>query len=194
MRYVTTVDGIEHQVAIGGPRLVEIDGRAYTVDLESIDGGFQYSLLVGSASYEVYVEWCPDRQVCYVMIEGQRYEVRLAESRPGPAGQIRQAVPLTISEARVTSPMPGLVAAVLVQVGQQVRAGEGLLLLEAMKMENEIRAPMNGVVHEVAVAPGQRIAQSDLLVRIGLPPDEEKAPTPPVTDTEPGSEAKSAAP
>jgi pyruvate carboxylase subunit B len=63
--------------------------------------------------------------------------------------------------------MPGVVVAVLVQMGQEVRSGEGLLILEAMKMENEIRATRSGAVEAVYVAPGQRVSQDDLLLRIG---------------------------
>jgi biotin carboxyl carrier protein len=62
--------------------------------------------------------------------------------------------------------MPGLVVAVLVEEGQAVQSGEGVVILESMKMENEIRAPRTGIVTEVAVVPGQRLQQEDLLLRI----------------------------
>ena len=60
--------------------------------------------------------------------------------------------------------MPGKVVAVLVAVGQRVDAGAGLVVLEAMKMENEFRATANGVITEVHVAPGQAVDAGDLLV------------------------------
>jgi pyruvate carboxylase subunit B len=59
--------------------------------------------------------------------------------------------------------------AVLVEEGQQVRTGEGLLILEAMKMENEIRAPLNGLLEKVNVVPGQRVSHEEVLVRIVSP-------------------------
>jgi biotin carboxyl carrier protein len=62
-----------------------------------------------------------------------------------------------------------MVVAVLVEAGQSVRTGEGLLILEAMKMENEIRAPRNGVIEQVNVAPGQRVSHDEVLLRIGSP-------------------------
>jgi biotin carboxyl carrier protein len=84
------------------------------------------------------------------------------------AGARRQLV-AEEGEAEVTSPMPGLVVAVLAEVGQAVQAGQGLLILEAMKMENEIRSPRTGVVEWVGVTPGQRVGQDELLVRVGPP-------------------------
>lgn len=170
VNYITTVDGQEHWIGLGQDG-VRLDGAPVEVDLQSIDGGFHYSLLVGAMSHEVFVERCQD--VCFVTLGGQRYRVqvedeqtrRLAES-VAKVGARRAAVE-DRGEADVLSPMPGVVVAVLVEAGQAVRSGEGLLILEAMKMENEIRAPRTGVVEVVQVMPGQRVSQDDVLVRIG---------------------------
>ncbi|MGD8398708.1 MAG: biotin/lipoyl-binding protein [Anaerolineae bacterium] len=163
MKYIAMVDGQEHQIELeeGG---ITLDGEPIAVDLESIDGGFHYSLLVGAASHEVFVERCGE--VCFVTLSGQRYRVQVEDERDRQAGS-RRATVEEAGEAEVTSPMPGMVVAVLVEAGQAVRAGEGLLILEAMKMENEIRAPRTGVIETVRVTPGQRVSQDDVLVRIG---------------------------
>jgi pyruvate carboxylase subunit B len=166
VKYVATVGEREYAVALEAPDEIVIDGERYAVDLESIDGGFHYSLLVGAASHEVFVERCDD--VCFVTVQGYRYRVRVEDERARRVGARRAAVE-EAGEAEVLSPMPGVVVAVLVEPGQDVRAGEGLLILEAMKMENEIRAPRTGVVEAVGVTPGQRVSQDDLLVRIGPP-------------------------
>jgi biotin carboxyl carrier protein len=165
VKYVATVDGQEYRVGLGEEG-VTLDGAPVEVDLESIDGGFHYSLLVGAASHEVFVERCED--VCFVTLGGQRYRVQVEDERARQVGR-RQAALEEAGEAEVTSPMPGVVVAVLVEEGQAVHTGEGLLILEAMKMENEIRAQRNGVVERVHVTPGQRVAQDDVLVRIGSP-------------------------
>ncbi|MFL7808456.1 MAG: biotin/lipoyl-containing protein, partial [Anaerolineae bacterium] len=107
---------------------------------------------------------CED--VCFVTLGGQRYRVQVEDERARRLGVQRAAVE-EAGEAEVVSSMPGVVVAVLVEAGQEVRTGEGLLILEAMKMENEIRAPRTGVVEAVQVAPGQRVSQDDVLVRIG---------------------------
>jgi pyruvate carboxylase subunit B len=164
VKYVATAEDKEYAVVLEAPGEIVVDGKSYAVDLESIDGGFHYSLLVGAASHEVFVERCDD--VCFVTIQGYRYRVRIEDERIRRAGE-RRAAAEPVGEAEVVSPMPGVVVAVLVEPGQDVRAGEGLLILEAMKMENEIRAPRTGLVEAVRVAPGQRVSQGDLLVRIG---------------------------
>ena len=65
------------------------------------------------------------------------------------------------------APIPGLIARVLVAPGQTVEVGEPLLVLEAMKMENEIRAARAGVVQEIAVSEGETVVLGDLLVEVG---------------------------
>ncbi len=172
MTYIATIDGQEYRVDLEASGLVTVDDVSYQFDLEAIDGGFHYSLLVGAAaagplgSVEVFVERCED--VCTVTLEGHRYQVRVEDERLRRLGRRPEAT-LEAGEAEVTSPMPGLVVAVLVQEGQVVQAGEGLLILEAMKMENEIRAPRSGAVEQLKVAPGQRVSQHEILVRIGSP-------------------------
>lgn len=67
----------------------------------------------------------------------------------------------------VRAPMPGRVVAVIVEEGDRVDLGAPLLILEAMKMQNEIPAPLEGVVQEVRVAPGAAVGREDLLLVIG---------------------------
>jgi pyruvate carboxylase subunit B len=163
MNYIAAVDGQRYQVSLGKDGIT-LDGALIEVDLQSIDGGFHYSLLVGAASHEVFVERCED--VCFVTIGGQRYRVQVEDERARRLAQRETAVE-EVGEVEVVSPMPGVVVAVLVEAGQEIRTGEGLLILEAMKMENEIRAPRTGLIEAVQVAPGQRVSQDDVLVRIG---------------------------
>jgi biotin carboxyl carrier protein len=169
MKYVATIDGQEYHVSPEESGIVMVDGLPYEIDLQSIDGGFHYSLLVGPASHEVFVEQCED--VCFVTIEGHRYQVQVEDERLRRLGERRAEAREGPGEADVASPMPGVVVAVLVQEGQIVKTGQGLAILEAMKMENEIRSSRNGVVEQVAVIPGQRVSQDDVLLRIGALPD-----------------------
>jgi biotin carboxyl carrier protein len=162
--YVAAVDGQRYEVTIDPEGTVWLDGVPVEVDLQSIDGGFHYSLLLGAASHEVFVEHCDD--FCMVTLDGQRYRVQVEDKRARRT-RARGAGAQEAGEAEVLSPMPGVVVAVLVGVGQEIRAGEGLLILEAMKMENEIRAPRSGTVEAVQVTAGQRVSKDDVLVRIG---------------------------
>jgi biotin carboxyl carrier protein len=166
VRYIATVDGQEYAIGLEPEGVVTLDGEPVDVDLQSIDGGFHYSLLVGAASHEVFVERCEG--VCFVTIGAQRFRVQVEDEGARAAGR-RLPAAEEVGEAEVVSPMPGVVVAVLVKEGQEVHSGEGLLILEAMKMENEIRALRSGVVTAVPVTPGQRVSQDDVLVRIGTP-------------------------
>jgi len=168
MRYFATVDGQEYQIGLAEDGTITLDGAPVAVDLRSIDGGFHYSLLVGAVSHEVFVERCED--VCTVTLGGQRFRVQVEDERARQTSARREAVE-EAGEAEVISPMPGVVVAVLVEVGRAVRSGEGLLILEAMKMENEIRAPRTGLVEAVQVVPGQRVSRDEVLVYIGAPAD-----------------------
>ena len=71
-----------------------------------------------------------------------------------------------VADGRVKAPIPGLIARVLVAPGQTVETGQPLLVLEAMKMENELRAPRGGTVQAVKVKPGQTVTLGELMVEV----------------------------
>ena len=164
MRVVAAVDEHEYRIRLDEAGTVYIDDEVLAVELECIDGGFHYSLLVDASSYEVFVERCGE--LCTVILEGHRYQVRVETERFRTASHRRAAPPVDQDYGRVKSPMPGVVVAILAQEGQVVKTGESLAILEAMKMENEIRSPCNGTVDRVSVRGGQPVAQDDLLFYI----------------------------
>ena len=100
--YVANIEGQEYHVDLQDVGLVTVDGVPLDVDLQTIDGGFQYSLLAGATSLEVFVEHCED--ICFVSIEGHRYQVKVEDERQRHAGR-RRSTTLPIGEAQVTSPM-----------------------------------------------------------------------------------------
>ena len=142
-----------------GPRYaVTLDGRALEVDARETSSGFT-SLIVDGASHEAGVE---AREGGYsVLLEGCVLDVLLEEA--GGAGRVapRHAA---AAAARVTAPMPGRLVKVLVEVGQEVAEGQGLVVMEAMKMENELRAPRAGRVKEIHARERQAVDSGALLV------------------------------
>jgi len=104
--------------------------------------------------------------------ESSRVETPPAIERPAAVtprrveGAERARPEQAVGEGVVTAPMPGVISEVKVGVGDPVEAGTSLLVLEAMKMENEIYAPVGGVVSEVYVEAGQRVGRGDRLVLI----------------------------
>jgi biotin carboxyl carrier protein len=156
-----TVDGRQVRVDVrgqGGRYTVLIDGQAWDVDARAEAGGFM-SLLAGGKSHAAALERRPGGYT--VHLREDTIDVELAAAAPGPAPPAKRAA---AGPTRVTAPMPGRLVRVLVQPGQEVRAGEGLVVMEAMKMENELRAPRAGRVAEVPARERQAVEMGALLV------------------------------
>ena len=111
-----------------------------------------------------------------VTLNGKNYEVEVEETDAvitavtdaAPAAPVAAAAPAAPADGqKVLSPMPGTILSVNVSVGSTVKAGEVILILEAMKMENEIVAPCDGTVKQLAVQKGSTVATDALLAVVG---------------------------
>ena len=160
MIFDATVEGRTLRVEVrgkDGQYTVLLDGAALEVDLQETGSHF-VSLLIGGKSYEAGLE---KRAGGYtVVLTDDVVSVDLAEGAKGTALPPKKAG----GPARITAPMPGKLVRVLVEPGQDVAAGEGLVVVEAMKMENELRAPKAGRVKDVPVKEGQAVEAGALLV------------------------------
>jgi biotin carboxyl carrier protein len=162
MIYDATVDGrtVRVEVRAGngdGRYIVRLDGRPIEVDVREA-GPHTLSVIADGRGHEVGIE---RREGGYrVALRGQVLEVSLVEAARGAAAPRRAAG----GPARVQAPMPGKLVRVLVHAGEDVGAGQGLVVMEAMKMENEIRAPRAGRVKEAPVREGQAVETGALLV------------------------------
>ena len=143
--------------AVAGRYTAVLAGREVEVDVRDA-GPHAMSLLVGARSHEVAVEGVEGGY--RVAIGGDVLDVALVEASRGAAAPHR----LATGPARVQAPMPGKIVRVLVGAGDEVEAGRGLVVMEAMKMENEIRAPRAGRVKETPVREGQAVETGALLV------------------------------
>ncbi len=162
--YVATVDGKEYRVEILDDGRVSINGQVFEVDFQPIGDQPLYSLLVSGRSYEATIAFVED--AWEVLLQGVLYRVQVEDER---MRRLRaQAGEKTVSHKRVRikAPMPGLVVDVKVETGQEVDKGQVLLLLESMKMQNEIRAPRAGQVVGVYVEAGQSVEQGKVLVEL----------------------------
>ncbi len=136
------------------------DGRQHEASLVEVEPGI-FSVLLNGNSHEVKVVTGPDGY--YVDLEGLRsvVEVRdpraVTRGRRGGLGEGRQIV---------SAPMPGKVIRVLVEEGDTVEAGAGLVVVEAMKMQNELKAPKAGTIVSLKAEPGATVAMGDMLVAI----------------------------
>ena len=160
MIFDATVDGRSMRVEVRGGEgryLVLLDGARVEVDLRETGHHF-VSLLVGGKSYEAGLEKRPGGYT--VVLTDDVVAVDLVEGTKGVPLPARKAG----GPSRVTAPMPGKLVRVLVTQGQDVAAGDGLVVVEAMKMENEIKAPRAGTVKDVPVREGLAVEAGALLV------------------------------
>jgi len=164
MKYKTTVGDQEFAIEINCDGEVCVDGCCLPVDFRWLEGNSIFSLLMDHASFEALVE---ERQDGYnVLLGGRMFNVRVEDERMLRLKQDSQGFPLPSGEIAIKSPLPGLVVAVPVSVGQPVQAGDVLVILESMKMENELRAPRDGKVSSVRVQAKQNVDLNQILLVI----------------------------
>lgn len=138
---------------------VAVDGSEFLVDGKKI-GFTNYSLIVDNRSFEVEVDVKEDEY--RVLVDGRNYHIDLIDERRVRLGGLQSGIQLQ-GRQNVSVPMPGKIVAVLVSEGDMVEKGQGLVIVEAMKMENEVRCPINGEVKEVRVKPGDAVEAGAVL-------------------------------
>lgn len=150
----------------GGRYVVEIDGRERLVDCRTAGHRDQLSLIIDDRSY--LIESAPvriDEGTYYVKIAGRRYNLEVLDER---LIAVRQARALTREEGPciIRSPMPGLIVDVRVGPGDRVTAGSPVVLMEAMKMQNELLCEVDGIVRTVNVKPRDTVESQAVLLEI----------------------------
>ncbi len=141
---------------------VTLDGRRYVADLVAVPSG--WSLLLDGRSYDVAVEAAGGALM--VHIGGRAIPVTDASAADGRGGGRRRAAAHAGGAPTIVAPMPGRIVRILVQAGDVVSARQGLIVIEAMKMENELRAPGPGTVTEVRIAEGDSVEAGSVLIVI----------------------------
>ncbi len=161
MKYYARVDSNEYEVEITEKGIL-LDGKLVEVDLMQSGIPELLSVLYGGRSYEMLVN--ADRFNYTVNLRGELFHVQVEDERARRLNRGRKLPALPEGELAVLAPIPGLVVKVLVQDGDPIEEGQSLIILEAMKMENELRSMRNGIVKSVLVAPGQRVEQNAALI------------------------------
>ncbi len=139
----------------------KINGTEYSVDINEVEGQ-EISLDVNGTPYKVTVDKeMKQKQVTMTTRTAPRVSA-------APSGQVQTSAPATSSKgSKVTTPLPGTILDVFVNVGDTVKSGQTVVLLEAMKMENNIEADVDGTVTEVKVRKGDSVLEGDVMVVIG---------------------------
>lgn len=166
MRFFATIENQTYEVVIEGDQML-IDGVQVEADMQRTGQQDLYSLLMDHASHEVVVE--PDglqRGQYGVLIAGTRYNVKVQDERARRLVVAERRAQQGGGDVALRAPIPGLVVSLSVLQGQRVDEGEPVLILEAMKMENELRAPVAGTVQEVRAQAGAQVATGQMLLSI----------------------------
>ena len=167
MSYTVDFQGGTHRVAVtetGLPAAVQLDETTYEVDFAPI-GGSLFSVIIQGRSYEVDVVEEGDGTLV-VWVEGEPHHIQFEEEGRRRRRGARGPGQVVGGRQTIVAPMPGKVVKVLVSPEQQVSAGQGIIVVEAMKMENELKASGPGVVKEIRVQEGAGVGGGDVLVVI----------------------------
>lgn len=165
MKYSVTVNGRPLEVELVerlGRVHVKVGGREFDVQYDEVDELGQVVVNHGGRSYGLSIEG--DANDVAITLAGHHYAVKLEDERERAARAAERAAGR--GGGTVTSVMPGVVVEVLVKAGATIAKGEPLLILSAMKMQNEIGAPLDGTVKEVHVTPGTAVSAGAKLVTI----------------------------
>lgn len=162
MKYFVTIAGREVAVEVDGDR-VTMDGREVQAHLTVVPGTPVRHLLVGADSLAVVVE-PRERGEWRLAVEGTAYDAEVVDERTRHIRTLTGDSGRVPGPAHLKAPMPGLVVRVLVTEGERVEPGRGLVVLEAMKMENELRATSAGAVGAIRVVTGQAVEKGQVLL------------------------------
>jgi biotin carboxyl carrier protein len=163
MRYVTTIDNHEFEIEVVDDRHIRIGKRVLEVDFVSVSGQPVFSLILDGESHEAFVY--QGEEDWEVLIRGRQYQVKVEDEREKRLKNAGEGS-ITGGEFHLKAPMPGLVVAVLVKEGQEVNKGQVMLILESMKMQNELKAPRDGVMGRVRVKAGESVEQRQTLLSV----------------------------
>jgi biotin carboxyl carrier protein len=165
MKYIATVNEKEYVIEIDRDDEIVVNGEKYEMDFQELTEGGILSLLLNNRSLEGLVDEQEDHME--VLILGGLYEVKVQDERVYRLMQARGEAGGVTGDVIVASPMPGVVIATPAVEGAQVKKGDKVIVLESMKMENELRSPRDGVVHRVHVKAGASVEKGQPLVTVG---------------------------
>jgi biotin carboxyl carrier protein len=166
MRLRAEVGGEELMLDVrreGGRVFAEVGGRRYELDAREVGSG-EYLLLHEGRVYECRVGGEPRGDGVEVTVGARAYAFALSD--PKRLRGARAAAGHEAGRAQLVAQMPGRVVRVFVKAGEEVEAGQPVVVVEAMKMQNEMKSPKDGAVAEVRVEPGATVNAGDVLVVI----------------------------
>lgn len=164
MKYITTIGEQEFIIEVIDEENIIVDGVGCTVNFESVSGEPVFSLLIDGQSHEAYVY--EDEDGWEVLLQGSLYPATVVDEREHRLRSTFGSGPAQSGEFYLKAPMPGLVVDIPVHDGQEVKEGEVLIILESMKMQNELKSPRGGKIARMRVNVGDNVERRQTLLSV----------------------------
>jgi len=164
MKYLTTIGEKTYTIEINDDQQVIVDGVPYPVDLEAVSGQPLYSLLINNQSFEAFVD--QGDEGWRVLLRGDLYDVKVEDERAVRLAKSAGGAVAQSGDFHLKSPMPGLIVAISVSEGQAVTKGDILVILESMKMQNELKSPRDGTVSRIKAKGGDTVEHNQILLTV----------------------------
>lgn len=164
MKYIAEINGEQYRINLSPDQQVEINGEPHRINFDSVGEQMTYSLLVDGQSFEVNL--FQEDGLWEVVMRGRRYTVRVEDERERLLREAAGSSTLQKGKICLEAPMPGLVIEIPIREGDSVGEGDVLLILESMKMQNELTAPREGIVTGVRVEVNQNVERGQILLVI----------------------------
>lgn len=164
MKYIATVDEREYIIEILNEKQITIDGVTHDIDFEPLSEQPVFSLLIDGKSFEGLI--LSTEEGWQVLLQGSLHTIQVEDERErrlraaAGEGQVQE------TEYHLKAPMPGLVISIPIEDGTQVAQGDVLVILESMKMQNELKSPRDGVVSRIRVAPGDSVDPKQIILTV----------------------------
>jgi pyruvate carboxylase subunit B len=165
VKYVVDVGGRSIDVELDGDQ-VKVNGKVLPASLSELTGTPVALLSLGDRVHRVIVTRDSAKGRYALSLDGRRYEVEALDERTRAIRQLSSSASGPKGPAPLVAPMPGLIVRVSVEVGASVQPGQGLVVMEAMKMENELRSASAGIVKAIRAEPGTAVERGAILVEL----------------------------
>ncbi|MES2177709.1 MAG: biotin/lipoyl-containing protein [Gemmatimonadota bacterium] len=165
MKYIVKVGDREVEVLLDAD-VVTVDGVSYVAHASELEGTPVRMVTIGDEVHRVVARRGATRGRYTLWLDGFRYEVEALDERTRAIRELSGAGAGQSGPAPLIAPMPGMIVRIAVQVGDSVQPGQGLVVMEAMKMENELRATTAGTVKAVLAQIGSAVEKGAILLEL----------------------------
>ncbi|MEX2181103.1 MAG: biotin/lipoyl-containing protein [Gemmatimonadaceae bacterium] len=165
MKYLVDIAGARVAVDLDGASAT-VGGSTSAVHLAEVAGTPVRLITIGGVQHRVVARRNGPKGRYILWLDGWRFDVEALDERTRAIRDLGLATAAAAGPAPIVAPMPGLIVKVHVAVGDRVDAGQAVVVMEAMKMENELRAPSPGTVRAIAATPGVAVEKGAVLVEL----------------------------